>query len=87
MATALYPNLVRLHDSGVLSDVELEHVVAATAEGYAFPTNLDRDPSVDGIAPRSQAEILRQALRDGLGLRSLPRCWRRARSGEKPEGR
>jgi hypothetical protein len=66
MATALYPNLVRLHDSGVLSDVELEHVVAATAEGYAFPTNLDRDPPVDGIVPRSQAEILRQALRDGL---------------------
>lgn len=66
MATALYPNLVRLHDSGVLSDVELEHVVAATAEGYAFPTNLDRDPPVDGIAPGSQAEMLRQALRDGL---------------------
>jgi hypothetical protein len=37
-------------------------VVAAAAEGYAFPTNLDRDQPIGGLAPQTQAELLRQAL-------------------------
>jgi ectoine hydroxylase-related dioxygenase (phytanoyl-CoA dioxygenase family) len=40
----------------------VERVVAAAAEGYAFPTNLDRDQPIDGLAPPTQAELLRQAL-------------------------
>lgn len=39
-----------------------EHAVAAAAEGYAFPTNLDRDPPIDGLAPPTQADLLRRAL-------------------------
>jgi ectoine hydroxylase-related dioxygenase (phytanoyl-CoA dioxygenase family) len=39
-----------------------EHAVAAAAEGYPFPTNLDRDPPVDGLAPPSQADLVRRAL-------------------------
>jgi ectoine hydroxylase-related dioxygenase (phytanoyl-CoA dioxygenase family) len=39
-----------------------EHAVAASAEGYAFPTNLDRDAAVDGLTPPSQADLVRQAL-------------------------
>jgi ectoine hydroxylase-related dioxygenase (phytanoyl-CoA dioxygenase family) len=39
-----------------------EHAVAAAAEGYPFPTNLDRDPPVGGLAPPSQADLVRQAL-------------------------
>jgi ectoine hydroxylase-related dioxygenase (phytanoyl-CoA dioxygenase family) len=42
-----------------------EHAVAAAAEGYAFPTNLDRDPPVDGLAPPTQADLVRQALTEG----------------------
>lgn len=38
------------------------HAIAAAAEGYAFPTNLDRDPPVDGLAPPTQADVMRQAL-------------------------
>jgi ectoine hydroxylase-related dioxygenase (phytanoyl-CoA dioxygenase family) len=38
------------------------HAVAAAAEGYAFPTDLDRDPPVDGLAPPSQADLVRRAL-------------------------
>ena len=30
--------------------------------GYAFPTDLDRDPPVDGLAPPSQADVVRRAL-------------------------
>ncbi|PTX57376.1 ectoine hydroxylase-related dioxygenase (phytanoyl-CoA dioxygenase family) [Litoreibacter ponti] len=36
--------------------------IAATVEGYAFPTNLDTDPPEGGLAPPSQADILRRAL-------------------------
>jgi ectoine hydroxylase-related dioxygenase (phytanoyl-CoA dioxygenase family) len=32
------------------------------AEGYAFPTNLDRDPPLKGLAPQSQADLVWQAL-------------------------
>lgn len=41
---------------------EIDNVVAASAEGYAFPTNLDRDQPVGGLAPPTQADIVRQAL-------------------------
>ncbi len=39
-----------------------EHAIAAAAEGYAFPTNLDRDPPVDGLSPPSQADLVRRSL-------------------------
>jgi ectoine hydroxylase-related dioxygenase (phytanoyl-CoA dioxygenase family) len=54
---AIYPAL-RAHRAP-------EHAVAAAAEGYPFPTNLDRDPPVDGLAPPSQADLLRRALAEG----------------------
>ena len=42
--------------------VELDNVIAASAEGYAFPTNLDQDQPIDGLAPQTQADLVRQAL-------------------------
>jgi ectoine hydroxylase-related dioxygenase (phytanoyl-CoA dioxygenase family) len=57
MCEVLYPALrARRGEPGV------EHAVAAAAEGYAFPTDLDRDPPVDGLAPPSQADLVRRAL-------------------------
>ena len=55
MCEALYP---------VLRDFagNTANVVAASAEGYAFPTNLDRDQPVGGLAPQTQAELVNQAL-------------------------
>ncbi len=44
---------------------EHEHAIAAAAEGYPFPTNLDRDPPVDGLAPPSQADLVRRAVAEG----------------------
>lgn len=44
---------------------DLAAAVAATAEGYSFPTNLDTDPPIGGNAPQTQADILRQALEEG----------------------
>jgi ectoine hydroxylase-related dioxygenase (phytanoyl-CoA dioxygenase family) len=63
MATALYPTLLsRL--AGAASDDALQNVIAASAEGYSFPTNLDRDEPIDGLAPVSQADLLRRAVRE-----------------------
>jgi ectoine hydroxylase-related dioxygenase (phytanoyl-CoA dioxygenase family) len=55
MLRALYPVLLGLpHAAG--------NVIAASAEGYAFPTNLDRDQPIDGLAPPTQADLTRRAL-------------------------
>lgn len=64
MCRALYPALVQRRREG-MSDDGLAHAVAAAAEGYPFPTNLDRDTPVDGLAPPSQADVVSRAVRDG----------------------
>ncbi len=63
MCQALYPALRARQADGASPSV-LENVVAACAEGYAFPTNLDHDQPIDGLTPPSQADLLRQALRE-----------------------
>ena len=45
-----------------MSVAERNAVIASTAEGYPFPTNLDNDPPVGGLAPQSQQALMRQAL-------------------------
>lgn len=65
MCQAVYPVLSESKSTGRMSDEEIEAVVAACAEGYAFPTNLDRDPPSGGLAPPSQQALLREALREG----------------------
>ncbi|MGW6521877.1 phytanoyl-CoA dioxygenase family protein [Streptomyces sp. NPDC054962] len=70
MANALFPVLLRRKAEGVSQDW-LRRVVAATAEGYPFPTDLDLDPPVDGLAPPSQADILRQAVVEGWAPQRL----------------
>ena len=62
MSLKLYPVL----KGSSLSEREIGNVIAASAEGYAFPTNLDRDPPVGGLIPLSHAELMENALRDGL---------------------
>ncbi|GBQ93235.1 phytanoyl-CoA dioxygenase family protein [Asaia krungthepensis] len=64
MAQTLYPVLAKLRASRGLSDDGIGHVIAASAEGYAFPTNLDRDPPIGGLAPQSQQALFTQALQE-----------------------
>jgi ectoine hydroxylase-related dioxygenase (phytanoyl-CoA dioxygenase family) len=59
MVRAVYP-VLRQAGPGI----DLANVIAATAEGYPFPTNLDRNPPVGGLAPKTQADYLAQALRE-----------------------
>ncbi len=68
MSQALYPALLLLRAGGRLSETEAANAIAACAEGYAFPTNLDRDPPVGGLAPDSQATLMRRALAEGWSI-------------------
>ena len=61
VAAALYPTLRALRTAGT-ADANLRNVVAAAAEGYPFPTNLDRDQPVGRLVPESQAELVWRAL-------------------------
>ncbi|MEU2618145.1 phytanoyl-CoA dioxygenase family protein [Streptomyces sp. NPDC007157] len=70
VTNAVYPVLRRRRTEGA-SEAWQEHVIAASAEGYPFPTNLDSDPPVDGMAPPSQADLVRRALREGWATRVL----------------
>jgi ectoine hydroxylase-related dioxygenase (phytanoyl-CoA dioxygenase family) len=63
MANAVFPVLRKRKAQGA-AQAWLDNVVAACAEGYPFPTNLDLDPPVDGLAPAAQAETMRRALRE-----------------------
>ena len=60
MSAALYPALLALGNE--LSAEACANAVAACAEGYSFPTNLDRDPPLEGLAPETQAQLMLKAL-------------------------
>ncbi len=59
MVKSLYPVLQ------AAVGLNLENIIAASAEGYPFPTNLDRNPPIGGNAPKTQADCLRAALANG----------------------
>jgi ectoine hydroxylase-related dioxygenase (phytanoyl-CoA dioxygenase family) len=63
VSNAVFPVLLRRAAEGA-GEEWLANVIAASAEGYPFPTNLDSDPPVDGLAPPAQADVLRRAVRE-----------------------
>jgi ectoine hydroxylase-related dioxygenase (phytanoyl-CoA dioxygenase family) len=64
MVSRLYPTLLDMQSKGTMDSERLANAVAASAEGYAFPTNLDRDPPVGGLAPESQQGMMLRALQE-----------------------
>jgi len=54
----IYPALLKRQ----LPEDKLHAVIAAAAEGYSFPTNLDTDPPLGGLVPQTQQALLLQAL-------------------------
>ena len=58
VVAAVYP---ALRSAGLDAD-GVAAAVAASAEGYPFPTNLDLDQPVDGLTPLSQADLVHRAL-------------------------
>ncbi|WP_333848015.1 phytanoyl-CoA dioxygenase family protein [Phaeobacter italicus] len=66
MCRLVYPQALRAKKAGTISAADLSAGIAATAEGYSFPTNLDRDPPTNGLAPETQAAFFARALSEGL---------------------
>ena len=70
MCRALYPVLLAQKAAGA-DERALRNAVAASAEGYAFPTNLDRDQPIGGLAPETQAELVWRALQERWSAETL----------------
>jgi ectoine hydroxylase-related dioxygenase (phytanoyl-CoA dioxygenase family) len=70
MCAEVYPALLEMAADGA-GPSAVANVIAACAEGYPFPTNLDLDQPIGGLAPRTQADILGQAVAEGWSLRQL----------------
>jgi len=77
---AVYPALRAARDAG-MPRREVANVVAASAEGYAFPTNLDRDQPIDGMSPQTQAQLVVEALDADLPTEELDRRIQAQRTG------
>jgi ectoine hydroxylase-related dioxygenase (phytanoyl-CoA dioxygenase family) len=82
MSAALYPVLRSMVSQGRLTEVQTANAVAACAEGYSFPTNLDRDPPIGGLAPQTQQALMMQALAENWEPEAFDKAleaqsWRR----------
>jgi ectoine hydroxylase-related dioxygenase (phytanoyl-CoA dioxygenase family) len=62
MMLAVYPALLKRLEEGELDDASLAAVIGVTADGYSFPTNLDTDPPVNGLAPQTAQQLVALAL-------------------------
>jgi hypothetical protein len=69
LSLAIYPALL----DTTLSGPARANAIAAAAEAYPFPTNLDRDVPVDGLAPPSQADVLSRAVGERWSEEALRR--------------
>jgi ectoine hydroxylase-related dioxygenase (phytanoyl-CoA dioxygenase family) len=71
----VYPALLAAKRAGAGAR-ELANAIAASAEGYPFPTNLDRDQPVGGLVPATQTELVAAALEEELEPPELSRRLR-----------
>lgn len=62
MLEAVYPCLLQRQSQ--MTALAQAAAIAAVAEGYAFPTNLDTDPPLGGHAPRPAADLVQHALNE-----------------------
>jgi ectoine hydroxylase-related dioxygenase (phytanoyl-CoA dioxygenase family) len=64
MSRSVYRALASRAAAG-LAPALVTNAATATADGYAFPTNLDNDPPLGGLTPPSHLDILLTALAEG----------------------
>jgi ectoine hydroxylase-related dioxygenase (phytanoyl-CoA dioxygenase family) len=86
MCAVLFPALLEMREDGS-PESAIANVIAACAEGYAFPTNLDLDQPIGGLAPVSQADLLSRAVSESWSLRRLETElgeWRIRKGGGLP---
>jgi ectoine hydroxylase-related dioxygenase (phytanoyl-CoA dioxygenase family) len=83
MVRAVYPALRAMKAAG-RPHGELLNAVVATAEGYAFPTNLDSDQPIGSLVPPSQVDTVLAALADDLTAEQLDVALRDQNDRRKP---
>ena len=83
MVRAVYPALLAMQAAG-REYRHLENAVVATAEGYAFPTNLDSDQPIGSLAPASQVDTVLDALRRNLTEHELDIALREQNERRQP---
>ena len=66
MCVLTYPFAKKHFDDKTFSIYEIKAAIAATAEGYSFPTNLDNDPPKGGLAPETQQALFVRALESDM---------------------
>ena len=66
MTRMLYPILAKNSDK--MNDAEINAAITSCSEGYSFPTNLDTAPPLDGLAPETQANLFRRALKEEMSF-------------------
>ncbi len=62
MVARILPVLQRNFASGDMDIGQISNIIASCAEGYPFPTNLDTNPPVGGMAPKSQQDLMLELL-------------------------
>lgn len=62
MSTAVYPALQKLLSEEGWTNAMTRYVIEATAEGYAFPANMELEPPTSGLAPPSQQILFAESL-------------------------
>jgi ectoine hydroxylase-related dioxygenase (phytanoyl-CoA dioxygenase family) len=65
LCIAVYPAIQRALQAGRISLEIAQNAISAASDGFSFPTNLDRDPPIGGMAPESQQALMRRALGEG----------------------
>ncbi len=80
MVRRLFP---ALRDLG-LTGAARAAAIGAAAEGYPFPTNLDTDPPIGGLASESQAELLTRALDENMSEAAFEAALEENRSRRQP---
>ncbi|PKF50005.1 phytanoyl-CoA dioxygenase family protein [Enterovibrio nigricans] len=74
ISRTIYPSLSALWDSEHLSREEKRTITTIAADGYSFPTNLDIDPPIGGLAPETMEALLVRALDERLEPASFERA-------------
>ena len=67
MCSLVYPFASKHLKEKSLTLAEIKAAIAATGEGYSFPTNLDNDPPKGGLAPETQQAFFMNALQNNMG--------------------
>ncbi len=71
MCNWVYPELQKRFAAGAMTPEALHALLASTAEGYSFPTSMDTDPPIGGLAPETQHQVVARCLRHGASAEQL----------------